>query len=110
MHKSKMKLKQIYYCLFLITLISLSGCLVGKKYSKPEAPTGITYRDTVVTDTSELQKWFDLYQDTALQTIIRTILDSNRDLLTAAARIEEARAQTAVIKSNLYPQIGYSAQ
>jgi multidrug efflux system outer membrane protein len=104
-----MKAKQIYYCLFFIMLISLSGCLVGKKYSKPEAPTGITYRDTVATDTSALAKWFELYQDTALQTIIRMTLDSNRDLLTAAARMEEAQAQTAVIKANLWPQLNYSA-
>ena len=102
-----MKAKHIY-CLFFITLILLSGCMVGKKYSKPEAPTGITYRDTVVTDTSSLQKWFDLYQDTALQTIITTVLDSNRDFLTAGARIEEARMQSAIIKANLYPQLNYS--
>jgi len=105
-----MKAKQIYYCLFLITLISLSGCLVGKKYSKPEAPTGITYRDSVVTDTAQLMTWFDLYKDTALQNMIKATLDSNRDLLTAAARIEEARSRTAVIKANLYPEIGYSGQ
>ena len=37
--------------------------------------------------------WFDLYKDTALQTMIKATLDSNRDLLTAAARIEEARLQ-----------------
>ena len=104
-----MKVKQIYYCLFFITLVSLTGCMVGKKYSKPEAPTGIAYRDTVATDTTSLQKWFDLYQDTALQTIIATTLDSNRDLLTAAARIEEARMQSAIIKANLYPQLNYSA-
>jgi len=110
MHKSKMKLKQIYYCLYFIILVSITGCMVGKKYSRPEAPTGIVYRHTVVTDTASLQKWFDLYQDTALQTIITTTLDSNRNLLTAAARIEEARSRTAVIKSNLYPQVGYSAQ
>src|SRR5882672_4250919 len=108
MHKSKMKLKQIYYCLYLITLVSITGCMVGKKYSKPEAPTGIVYRDTVVTDTASLQKWFDLYQDTALQTIITATLDSNRDLLTAAARIEEARMQSAIIKANIYPQLNYS--
>ena len=104
-----MKAKQLYYCLFFITLVILSGCMVGKKYSKPEAPTGIAYRDTVVTDTASLQKWFDLYQDTALQKIIATTLDSNRDLLTAAARIEEARMQSAIIKANLYPQLNYSA-
>jgi multidrug efflux system outer membrane protein len=75
-----MKAKHIY-CLFFITLILLSGCMVGKKYSKPEAPTGITYRDTVVTDTSSLQKWFDLYQDTAITNHYYNSLDSNRDLL-----------------------------
>ena len=44
-----------------------------------------------------------------MQTIIKTTLDSNRDLLTAASRIEEARMQSAIIKANLYPQLNYSA-
>jgi multidrug efflux system outer membrane protein len=104
-----MNVKQIYHILFFIMLILLSGCMVGKKYSKPVAPTGIVYADTVVTDTVSLQKWFDLYQDTALQRIIATTLDSNRDLLTAASRIEQARMQSAIIKANLYPQLNYSA-
>ena len=104
-----MKAKHIYHYLFFSILVLLSGCMVGKKYSKPEAPTGIAYRDTTATDTTSLVKWFDLYQDTALQTIIRTTLDSNRDLLTAGARIEEARMQSAIIKANLYPQLNYSA-
>jgi len=104
-----MKAKHIYHYLFFSILVLLSGCMVGKKYSKPEAPTGITYRDSVAADTTPLVKWFDLYQDTALQTIIRATLDSNRDMLTAASRIEEARSQSAIIKANLYPQLNYSA-
>src|SRR6478752_3851423 len=100
-----MKAKHIYHYLFFGILVLLSGCMVGKKYSKPEAPTGITYRDSVAADTTPLVKWFDLYQDTALQAIIKATLDSNRDLLTAAARIEEARVQSAIIKANLYPQL-----
>src|SRR6478735_3634230 len=104
-----MNVKQLYHILFFIMLILLSGCMVGKKYSKPVAPTGIAYADTVVTDTASLQKWFDLYQDTALQRIIATTLDSNRDLLTAASRIEQARMQSAIIKANIYPQLNYSA-
>ena len=79
--------------------------MVGKRYKQPEQPTGIAYRDTVFTDTSKLMTWFDLYHDTALQTMIKTTLDSNRDLLTAASRIEEAQAQTAVIKANLWPPV-----
>lgn len=84
---------------------------MGKKYSKPEAPAGVSsYRDTVLSaDTTALVKWFELYQDTALQSIIRITLDSNQDLLTASARIEEARMQSAIIKANLYPQLNYSA-
>lgn len=106
-----MKAKHIYHYLFFSILVLLSGCMVGKKYSKPEAPTGMSsYRDTVIiTDTTALVKWFDLYQDTALQTIIKTTIDSNRDMLTAAARIEEARMQSAIIKANIYPQLNYSA-
>jgi multidrug efflux system outer membrane protein len=63
-----------------------------------------------MTDTSQLMKWFDLYKDTVLQNLIKRTIDSNRDMLTAAARIEEARTQTAAIKANLYPRLDYQAQ
>ena len=104
-----MKPKSIYP-LLLLSIILLAGCMVGKQYEQPEAPVNMSLRENPVSDTSELIKWFELYQDTALQTMIKTTLDSNRDLLTAAARIEEARLQTAVIKANLYPKFDYSGQ
>jgi multidrug efflux system outer membrane protein len=84
--------------------------MVGKKYKPPEAPTNIAYRDTVFTDTSKLMSWFDLYKDPVLVILIQSTIDSNRDLLAAASRIEQARFQTAVIKANLYPGLSYSAQ
>jgi multidrug efflux system outer membrane protein len=98
------------YILMLLIMTGTLGCLVGGKYKSPEAPTGITYRDTVQTDTSRLMQWFELYQDTALSAMIKTTLDSNRDLLTAASRVQEAMFRTAVVKSNMFPQFGYSAQ
>lgn len=104
-----MKARHLYYCLSFGLLIILYGCMVGKKYSPPVTPEGITYRDTIPGDTIPLAKWFDLYQDPALQDIIKTTLDNNFDLLTAAARIEEVRLQSAIIKANLYPQLNYSA-
>ena len=97
------------YILMLMIMTGTLGCLVGGKYKSPEAPTGITYRDTVQTDTSKLMQWFELYEDTALSAMIKATLDSNRDLLTAASRIEEAMYQTAVVRANLFPQLGYSA-
>ncbi|PZF71897.1 efflux transporter outer membrane subunit [Taibaiella soli] len=104
-----MKAKYSYQLLFIGALAAGSGCMVGKKYSKPEAPVAITYREPASTDTAALIKWFELYQDTVLQNIIHATIDSNRDLLTAAARIEEARMQSAIIKANLYPQLNYTA-
>ena len=99
-----------YYSLFVLSVVLLAGCMVGNQYSRPEAPVNIAYRETPATDTTALVKWFELYRDTALQTMIKTTLDSNRDLLAAAARVEEARLQTAFIKANLYPRFDYAAQ
>jgi multidrug efflux system outer membrane protein len=98
------------YILLLILAASLSACLVGKKYTPPPQPEGITYRDTLFKDTSQLMKWFDLYKDTALRSMIRITLDSNKDILTASSRIDEARLRTAVIKANLWPKLDYSGQ
>jgi multidrug efflux system outer membrane protein len=107
MHKKRMKAKRLFYYLLMIQL--LVSCMVGKKYKTPDAPTDIAYRDTVFTDTSKLMSWFDLYSDPTLTRMIKAAIDSNRDLLTAAARIEEARFQAASIKANIYPSLNYSA-
>src|SRR6476620_781359 len=104
-----MRTKQIYYCLLLVYLSILASCMVGKKYKAPEAPENISYRDTVFTDTSKLMSWFDLYKDPVLTQMIKAALDSNRDLLTASARVEEASYRTSVIKANLWPSFDYSA-
>ncbi|HRI19519.1 MAG TPA: TolC family protein [Panacibacter sp.] len=98
------------YIFLLLPLILLAACTVNKPYSAPETPGNISYRDNSIADTSALMTWFELYQDTALQTIIKTTLDSNRDLLSASSRIEEARLQTAIIKANLYPRFDYTAK
>lgn len=103
------KMKRNPVNILLILLLSLlAGCMVGKQYQTPEAPKTVDYREAHNADTTTLLKWFDLYQDTALQGMIRTALDSNLNLLDASSRIEEARLQTAVIKTNLYPKLDYT--
>ncbi|HNP23836.1 MAG TPA: efflux transporter outer membrane subunit [Panacibacter sp.] len=105
-----MKATFLYY-LFFAGLLLFTGCMVGKPYTQPEtAPATIAYRDTAFSDTTALMTWFDLYKDTALRTMIKTTLDSNRNLLLAASRMDEAMLQTATIKANLYPQFGYRAE
>ena len=83
--------------------------MVGGKYSKPPEPTSVIYPDATKTDTSALASWFEIYHDTALQNLIKAAIDSNRDLLAAGARMEEARALSGAVKANLYPHFGYQA-
>jgi multidrug efflux system outer membrane protein len=103
-----MKRRQSYIYLML-GIILLSGCMVGGKYTRPPEPAVIVYPDATNTDTSALAAWFNIYHDTALQYLIRAAIDSNRDLLAAAANMEEALALSGAVKANLYPHFSYSA-
>ena len=83
--------------------------MVGKKYNRPATPTDIVYPNATKTDTSALATWFEVYHDTALQTLIKMAIDSNRDLLAAASRMQEALALSGAVKANLYPKLSYQA-
>jgi multidrug efflux system outer membrane protein len=103
-----MRRKTTYGLLALIMII-LTGCMVGKKYTRPTVTSGISYPDATNTDTSALATWFEVYHDTALQTLIKMGIDSNRDLLGAASRMQEALALSGAVKANLYPKLSYQA-
>ena len=100
-------IRKITWVLLACSTVIGTGCMVGKKYTKPEMPADIVYPNATKTDTSALATWFDVYHDTALQTLIKRTIDSNRDLLTAGARIQEAQAMSGAVKANLYPFLSY---
>lgn len=49
--------------------------------------------------------WWEFYTDPSLQTIIEKMLDNNRDLMMAAAKINELNELYGVAKSNMLPTI-----
>ena len=100
---------RLTYGLLVLTVLMFSSCMVGKKYEKPATPANISYPDATNADTSALASWFEIYHDTALQTLIKMAIDSNRDLLSAAARMQEALALSGAVKANLYPKLSYQA-
>ena len=104
-----MKRKQTYLILILGMLI-FTGCMVGKKYERPPEPTHIEYPNLTKTDTSALATWFNIYHDTALQSLIKAAIDSNRDLLAASAHMQQALALSGAVKANMFPHLGYQAQ
>jgi len=86
-----------------------AGCAPGgSNYSRPPVPSPSQYR--FVEDTAQAQSladspWFQVFDDPALQTLVREALANNLDVQLAVARVEEARARAGVAKSFLYPQI-----
>lgn len=90
----------------------LSGCMVGPNYRRPVVQTPATVRDLGEKPPASAQAasyadlpWWQVFQDPQLQELIRTALKQNYDLQIATERINEARAQVAVTRSSLFPQV-----
>jgi multidrug efflux system outer membrane protein len=50
-------------------------------------------------------KWFEVFHDVELQRLVRIALVQNYDLLDAMARVQEARANLGIARSNQLPQL-----
>src|ERR1700680_29461 len=90
----------------------LGGCMVGPNYHKPVVQSPTAYRDLSENPQVQAQvasyadlPWWQVFQDPQLQECIRTALKQNYDLQLATERINAGRAQLAVTRSNLFPQI-----
>lgn len=99
-----------------LTVVSLAGCMVGPNYQKPDVKNPATFR-TLAPDVQAQNQtssyadlpWWEAFHDPKLQDLIRTALKQNYDLQIAAERINSARAQLAVTRSSLFPQVGGNA-
>jgi len=105
-------MRKSFYSLviFIATSIVYNSCVVGPQYASPKQSLPKSFGQEIQSDSSALVKWFDLFQDTALQAIIKTTLANNKDLATAASRVDEARFQLDVIRVNTLPSFGYQVQ
>jgi multidrug efflux system outer membrane protein len=87
-------------------LILLSGCAVGPDFKQPVVATPESYRiDTMPVDTVEELKWWELFDDPVLYTLVFTALENNRDLKIAISRIEQARAFLGFTRADQYPRL-----
>ncbi len=95
---------------------TLAACMVGPNYHRPSVRTPTAYRELSCPPQAETQPssyadlpWWQVFQDTQLQELIRTALKQNYDLQLATERINAARAQVAVTRSRLFPQAAANA-
>lgn len=95
-------------------LLSVSaGPLVGQKqYQRGGIKTPDTFRagESFGRDQASIGdlKWFEVFKDDELQKLIRTAIIQNYDLREAAARINAARANLGLARSDQFPQFTVS--
>ncbi len=94
----------------LACLLASAGCTMGPDYKRPVVPVPDQQRESLPTVESVADTpWWELFGDTVLVALIDTALVNNRDLRLSVARISEARAALGIVRSRLFPRLGYSA-
>ena len=94
----------------ILAAVLLSGCTVGPNYHRPTIQTPAAFRSPTPTPASDPVsladlKWWEVFKDERLQELERTALVQNYDLRDAAARVEAARANLGITRSNQFPNL-----
>src|SRR5437660_7554704 len=92
----------------------MAGCAVGPNYRRPAVETPQTFRAPAPLPAPEAAsladlKWWDVFRDEKLQELIRKALAENYDLRDAVTRVEAARANLGITRSNQFPNLDASA-
>jgi multidrug efflux system outer membrane protein len=93
-----------------VLLALAAGCAVGPDYERPEIQPPAEFRSQIeAPESASLADlaWWEIYREPVLQELIHEALENSFDLRTAAARVEQARAQVGVTRSEMFPQLGY---
>jgi NodT family efflux transporter outer membrane factor (OMF) lipoprotein len=90
-----------------------AGCTLGPNYKRPAVSVPASFRAPEPLPPGQAAsladlKWFEVFKDDKLQDLIRTALRQNYDLRDAVLRVEEARANLGITRSNQYPNFGAS--
>src|SRR5215510_15921372 len=100
----------------ILCAVVSTSCTVGPNYKKPPVAEPTVYRGAsseqpVEPDVASFgdQKWWEVFQDEALQTLIRAAVQQNYDVRIAATRILEARALLGIAHADQLPEVNASA-
>ena len=100
--------KMNYNRLILLGLAALvlSGCAVGPDFKDPVVDSPDAFRTSLMpTDPTTDLKWWELFDDPVLTTLVTTALENNRDLKIAVSRIEQARATVGFTRADQFPRL-----
>lgn len=97
-----------------VVCLASSGCMVGPNYLKPRAWMPQKWVETkaqgvVFNAPAGVTRWWGVFNDPMLDSLIDQAVKANKDLKISAARVREARAQRTVTASGLFPAVNASA-
>lgn len=115
-------MKRILFILFVALL--LQNCKIGKNYRgtdlvqpdkyAQEVPGLQVEYDSINTDSLELStadlKWWNLYDDPVLDSLIRTAMENNRDVLIAAENVLQGRLALKNQNAEMLPKFDINGQ
>jgi len=88
----------------------LAGCMLGPDFQKPavDTPERFRFADPEAEEAVNL-KWWELFNDPVLASLVTTALRENKNVLIAASRVEEARASLGFTRADMYPTFDIQA-
>ena len=106
-----MSVEFILQRLLPIILVSLMmGCTLGPDFKEPVVVIPEAYRTPAeLVKNSEDLKWWELFNDPLLVSLVTTALYNNRDVMVAASRIEQSRAALGISEADAYPRLDVEA-
>jgi NodT family efflux transporter outer membrane factor (OMF) lipoprotein len=102
-------------------MLAGAGCMVGPKYKRPSAPLAPAYKQQPPASFKEADipgwkhsqpgdayqkgRWWEVYQDPALNALEQQVSISNQNVLQAEAQYRQAQAAVGVARSALFPVV-----
>jgi len=97
--------------IMLIAAGTAAGCMVGPDFQKPDMNQPAHFKSIELEAEAEVNlKWWELFNDPVLKTLVTTALESNKDVRIAASRIQEARAALGFARADLFPRIDFESE
>lgn len=95
--------------LLLVALVMLNACtiLTDHEPSELSIPVPASWNDET-TEGEISAAWLETFDDTALHELVKTTISNNYSQQIALSRVNAARSQLAVSRSDLWPQISAS--
>jgi NodT family efflux transporter outer membrane factor (OMF) lipoprotein len=105
----------------LAVLLVLAGCAVGPNYKRPSAVTPPAFKEQPPVNFKEAEaagwkqsqpgdayskgRWWELYNDPALNALEEQVSVSNQNVLQAEAQYQQAKAAVSVARAALFPTV-----